>query len=125
MADKPKSVDEYLAGLRDDQRAALEVLRKTIGEAAPEAEEYITYGRPAFRLDKRPLVAYGAAANHCALYPMTASVVDAYEAELAGYDTSPGTIRFQPDEPLPAALVRRLVGFRIAELRGSSADGPD
>ena len=112
------SVDHYLAGLSDDKRAALERLRKTIQAAAPRAEECISYGLPAFRLDGKALVAFGAAASHCALYPMSASTVAAHEDELAGYDTSKGAIRFPPGEPLPAALVRKLVKARIAENRG-------
>ncbi len=122
MASNPetavKTVDEYLAALSDDKRAALEEVRKAIRAAAPEAEECIMYRLPGFRLDGRPLVAFGAAANHCAFYPMSGSTVAAHKEELAAYDTSKGTIRFQPDKPLPAALVRKLVKARIAENRG-------
>jgi uncharacterized protein YdhG (YjbR/CyaY superfamily) len=114
---KVKTIDEYLAALSDDQRAALDKLRKTIRAAAPGAEECISYGLPAFRLNG-VLVAFGARANHCAFYPMSASTVAAYKDELTGYETSTGTIRFQPDNPLPAALVRRMVKARIAENAG-------
>src|SRR5205823_4816523 len=99
----------------DGQRAALEKLRKTIQAAAPQAEEYISYQLPAFRLDGRPLVAFGAATNHCAFYPMSSRTVPAHKDDLKGYDTSKGTIRFAADKPLPAALVRKLVKARIAE----------
>ena len=108
------TVDEYLATLSDDQRAALEKLRQTIRAAAPNAEECISYQLPAFRLNGM-LVAFGATANHCAFYPMSASAVAAHKGDLKDYDTSKGTIRFQPDHPLPAALVRKLVKARIAE----------
>jgi uncharacterized protein YdhG (YjbR/CyaY superfamily) len=114
---KAKTIDEYLAALSDDQRAALERLRKTIRAAAPSAEECISYGLPAFRLNG-VLVAFGARANHCAFYPMSSSTVAAYKDELKGYETSTGTVRFQPDDPLPAALVRRMVKARIAENAG-------
>jgi uncharacterized protein YdhG (YjbR/CyaY superfamily) len=114
---KVKTIDEYLAALSDDQRAALDKLRKTIRAAAPGAEECISYGLPAFRLNG-VLVAFGARANHCAFYPMSASTVAAYKDELTGYETSTGTIRFQPDNPLPVALVRRMVKARIAENAG-------
>jgi uncharacterized protein YdhG (YjbR/CyaY superfamily) len=113
---KPTTIDEYLAALSDDKRAALEKLRKTIKAAAPKAEECISYQLPAFRLNGM-LVAFGATANHCAFYPMSATTVEAHKHELKGYDTSKGTIRFQPDKPLPAALVRKLVKARIAENR--------
>lgn len=114
---KAKTIDEYLAALSDDQRAALEKLRKTIRGAAPHAEECISYQLPAFRLNGI-LVAFGATENHCALYPMSASTVEAHKDELKDYDTSKGTIRFQPDKPLPVALVRKLIRARIAENRG-------
>jgi uncharacterized protein YdhG (YjbR/CyaY superfamily) len=115
MTGKPKTVDEYLAALSDDKRAALEKLRKTIRAAAPKAEECISYQLPAFRLDGRMLVGFGATAKHCAFYPMSSSTVEAHKDELKDYDTSKGTIRFQADNPLPAALVRKLVKARIAE----------
>ena len=112
MAAKPKpaTIDEYLATVSSDKRAALGKLRKTIRAVVPRAEERISYGIPAFRLDGKPLVFFGAAANHCAIY----GLVGADDDELEGYDTSGrGTIRFQPDKPLPAALVRRLLKARI------------
>src|SRR5215471_11656582 len=115
MAAKPTTIDEYLAALSADKRAALEKLRKTIRAVAPKAEECISYGLAAFRLDGRPLVAFGATANHCAFYPMSSSTVEAYKDDLKDYDTSKGTIRFPADKPLPAALVRRIVKARIAE----------
>src|SRR5213596_1004002 len=106
---KPKTIDEYLAPLSDDKRAALEKLRKTIRAAAPKAEECISYQLPAFRLNGRMLVGFGATAKHCAFYPMSSSTVEAHQDELKEYGTSKGTIRFQADQPLPAALVRKLV----------------
>ena len=115
MAAKPKTFDEYLAALSDDNRAALEKLRKTIKAAAPKSEECISYGLAAFRLHGKPLVALGATANHCAFYLMSNSTVAAHQDELKNYDTSTGTIRFPADKPLPAALVRKLVKVRIAE----------
>ena len=114
MAAKPKTIDEYLAALSEDKRAALEKLRKTIRAAAPKAEECISYQLAAFRQNGM-LVAFGATANHCAFYLMSSSTVEAHKDELEGYDTSKGTIRFQADKPLPAALVRKFVKARIAE----------
>jgi uncharacterized protein YdhG (YjbR/CyaY superfamily) len=111
---KAKTIDQYLAGLSADQRAALQKLRKTIRAAAPEAEECISYSLPAFRQNGM-LVAFGARAGHCAFYPMSAMTVEAFQDQLAGYDTSKGTIRFQPDKPLPVALVRNMVKARLAE----------
>ena len=117
MARKPETIDEYLAPLSDDKRAALQKLRKAIKSAAPKAEECISYQIPAFRLDGKLLVGFGAAVNHCAFYP-GAYPIKAHEAELKAYDTSKGTIRFPAAQPLPATLVRKLVKARIAERFG-------
>ena len=115
MKSQPKTIDAYLAGVDADKRAALERLRKTIKAIAPKAEECISYRLPAFRLHGKLLVAFGAAAKHCAFYPLSGSTVEAFKDDLEEYETSKGTIRFQPDRPLPAALVRKLVKARIAE----------
>jgi uncharacterized protein YdhG (YjbR/CyaY superfamily) len=114
-----RTIDEYLAALSDDKRAALEKLRKTIRATAPKAEECISYQIAAYRQDGM-LVGFGATANHCAFYLMSSSIVEAHREELKDYDTSKGTIRFQPDKPLPVGLVRKLVKARIAE----NADRP-
>jgi uncharacterized protein YdhG (YjbR/CyaY superfamily) len=112
---KPTTIDEYLAGVSKEQRAALEKLRKAIHAAAPKAEEGISYGLAAFRLNGKPIAGFGAASSHCSYFPMSGKIVDALKQDLKGYDTSKGAIRFQPDKPLPSALVRKLVKARIAE----------
>ena len=117
MKTKATTIDEYLADLSDDKRAALEKLRRAIRSAAPKAEECISYQVPAFRLGGRLLVAFGAAAKHCAFYA-GAYPVKALKNELKAYDTSKGTIRFRANAPLPASLVRKLVRARIAEKGG-------
>lgn len=114
MPAKPTTIDEYLARLPDDQRDALEKLRKTVKAAAPKAEECISYQLAAFRLNGM-LVAFGATKNHCAFYPMSSTTVAAFEDDLKDFETSKGTIRFQPDKPLPVALVTKLVKARVAE----------
>jgi uncharacterized protein YdhG (YjbR/CyaY superfamily) len=111
---RPTSVDDYLSRLSDDKHAALSKLRKDIKAAAPRAEECISYQIPAFRLDGRVLVWFHAAAAHCSFFP-GAHPIKACERDLKKYETSKGTIRFSPDTPLPATLVRKLVKARIAE----------
>ena len=120
MGKKPGTIDEYIAGLTADKRVALQKIRAAIRSAAPKAEECIAYGLPAFRLDGRCLVAFRAAADHCAFHPMSGATVAAHRAELARYDTSPGTIRFEPSAPLPARLIAKLVKARIEENRALS-----
>ena len=115
MRGKTTPIDEYLARVGTEQRAALERLRRTIRAAAPGAEEILSYGIPTFRLDGRGLVAFGASSGHCALYPLNGTTVAQFSDELEGWDTSKGTIRFRPERPLPVALVKKLVKARIAE----------
>lgn len=122
MNAKPTTIDGYLAGLPDDQRAALEKLRQTIRSAAPKAEECISYSMPAFRLNG-VLVGFAAKQNHCALYPFNGSTVKAFKDDLKGFETTMGAIRFQPSKPLPAALVRTIVKARIAE-NAAAPKGP-
>lgn len=114
MSAKPQTIDEYLAPLSPEKRAALEKLRRAIKAAAPKAEEGISYQIPAFRLNGKLLVAFGAAAKHCAFYPGS-HPVEVHKNELKAYDTSKGTIRFPVDSALPATLVRKLVKTRMAE----------
>lgn len=111
---RPTNIDEYLAQLPPAQRSALAKLRRTIKAVAPEAEECISYQICAFR-QKGMLVGFGATKTHCAFYLMSGTTVAAHKAILKGYDTSKGTIRFTPEKPLPATLVRKLVKARLAE----------
>lgn len=112
MQAAPATVDAYLARLPPDQRAALEELRRQILAAAPGACECISYGMPAFRRNG-VLVWIGAAKGHCALYPH--GLVAEFKDRLEGYATSKGAIRFQPAQPLPAAVVQAIVARRVAE----------
>lgn len=110
-----KTIDDYLAVTSEEKLIALEKLRQQIKKIAPQAEEYFYYQLPAFRLDGKRLVAFGAATNHCSLYPLSATVVKELADDLKNYDTSPGTIRFPANKPLPFALVRKIVKARIEE----------
>lgn len=112
----PASVEEYLVALPERQRVALGMLRKTIKAAAPGVTEAISYGMPAFKLNGRFLVSYAAFRNHCSLFPASEAVREALGEELKPYFTGKGTIRFSADEPLPGALVKRIVQVRIEEI---------
>jgi uncharacterized protein YdhG (YjbR/CyaY superfamily) len=113
-----EDIDAYLAALPADQRAALQQLREWIAQTAPTAVEARSYGMPAFRYRGRPLVGFQASRDHLGFYPMSPALIEAHAAELAGYSTSKGTIRFGPESPLPEDLVRAIVRERMAELDG-------
>ncbi len=107
----------YLAALPADTRRHVQKLREAIRTAAGAVESF-GYGMPAFRLGGKPFVRYAAWKHHSSFYPLSEATTRALAAELEGYEISgKGTIRFRLDEPLPTALVRRLVKARIAELR--------
>ena len=112
---KPRTIDEYLAGVGAHQQIALEKLRKTIRAVAPKAEECISYGIPAFRLNGRSLVFFGAWANHCSFYPGSSATLKDFRDDLKSFQVSKGTIRFSADNPLPLTLVKKLIKARIAE----------
>ena len=117
---KPTDIDGYLSTLPDDARATLEELRRIIKAVAPDAVEAISYGMPAFKYRGRPLAYFAAAKHHCALYGLSATQA-AHQDKLATYDTSKGTIRFPPGEPLPEALVKTLVSERMAKIEAAAA----
>jgi uncharacterized protein YdhG (YjbR/CyaY superfamily) len=116
---KPTTVDQYLRALPADQRRALEKVRAQIKSAAPKAEEHIGYGLAGFKVDGRPLIYFGAAKNHCALYGARAD--DAIADKLKGFRQSKGTIQFTPDKPIPAAVVKQIVKARLAALEERAA----
>jgi uncharacterized protein YdhG (YjbR/CyaY superfamily) len=111
-----QDVDDYLAALPPEPRAALERLRRTIREAAPDAVETIAYGMPAFRQDGRFLVSYAAYKNHCSLFPASQGMKEELGERLDPYVSGKGTLRFRPDRPIPASLVRSIVRIRLREV---------
>ena len=110
----PKTVDEYLAGVPEPARSALNKIRAAIRSAVPpQATETISYRIPAFSYNG-VLVWFAAFSNHCSLFP-TAAVIEAFKKELKGFSTSKGTVHFPMDKPLPIALIKKLVKARFAQ----------
>ena len=109
----PKDIDEYIRLFPDDIQALLQSLRQTIREAAPDAEETISYQMPAFKQNGM-LVYFAAFKKHIGFYP-TSSGIEAFKEELSAYEGSKGTVRFPIDKPLPLDLVRDIVKFRVRE----------
>jgi uncharacterized protein YdhG (YjbR/CyaY superfamily) len=115
---KPQSIDEYLARVPAESRAALERLRRTIKSSAPKAVETISYQIPTFKLDGRMLVSFAAFSEHCSFFP-GAGPIQLHQDELKSFPTSKGTIRFTPDRPLSAELVKKLVKTRMRLAKAS------
>ena len=108
------SVKEYLIDVPGDKRKVLDKLRKTISSLVPKAEEYISYGMPTFKYNG-PLVSYAAFKEHCSLFPWNATLIKKFAEELKPFKTSKGTIQFTVDNPLPVALVKKLIRERMKE----------
>jgi uncharacterized protein YdhG (YjbR/CyaY superfamily) len=114
MSAAADTVSRYLRRLPPRHRAVLSRLRATILAAAPGAEESISYGMPAYKLNGA-LVYFAAFKDHCSFFPANRGTLAQFEKELLPFDTSGGTIRFLPDRPLPSSLVRRIVRARVRE----------
>jgi uncharacterized protein YdhG (YjbR/CyaY superfamily) len=111
-----KTIDEYLARVPEPSRSMLSAIRATIRSVVPpEATEAISYGIPAFKYNGT-LVWFAAFSRHCSLFP-GGSLIHVFKEELRGFTTSKGTIQFTAVKPLPAALVKKLVKARIAQMR--------
>jgi uncharacterized protein YdhG (YjbR/CyaY superfamily) len=115
MASKPtpKDIDEYIQMFPEDTQVLLQSMRQAIREAAPEAEEAISYQIPTFK-QNGILVHFAAFKKHIGFYP-TPSGVDAFKEELSPYEGAKGSVKFPIDQPLPLDLVRRIVEFRLKE----------
>ncbi len=113
---KAANVDDYLAGLPDDRRTGMSLLRETINAAAPEATETIAYAMPALRSHGGQfLVSYDAYKNHYSLFPATDAMIQTLGDELAPFLSGRGTIRFPADQPIPTKLVTKIITIRVAE----------
>ena len=114
-------VDRYLASLDQPKRGTLEALRRTILDILPEAEECISYGLPAFRVQGKVIAGFAAFKNHLSYLPHSGSVFSEFERELAQYKTSKGALQFPIDTPLPKALVKRLIAVRKRQALGPNS----
>ena len=114
---KYATVEEYLADQPEDVRETLESIRRSVLAVAPKATEKIGYGMPGFYVDGHPLVYYSAFKEHCSLFPASGGVIEKLADDLTGYGLAKGTIRFPIGEPLPPALVKKIVKAKLEELR--------
>ena len=117
MTNEPsRRIEDYIAGFPRDVQAKLQKLRAVIRKAAPEAVEMIKYRMPTFVLHEN-LVHFAAFPRHVGFYP-TPSAIRAFGAELADYESAKGSVQFPLDQPVPFALIERMVAFRVREVRG-------
>ena len=119
MAEKTKfrTHEEYIASFPTEVQKVLQQIRQTIQQAAPEAEEVISYHMPTFKLNGKVLIYYAAWKEHYSIYPTTAAMERELE-EIAQYTTSgKGTIQFRADKPVPFSLITKIVQFRLKEIK--------
>jgi uncharacterized protein YdhG (YjbR/CyaY superfamily) len=109
----PGTIDEYIAGFPPDVQEILQQVRLTIRQAAPEAQETISYQMPTFTLHGN-LVHFGGFKHHIGFYPVP-SGIEAFREELAPYIAGKGSVRFPLDQPIPYDLISRIVAFRVTE----------
>ena len=109
-------MDDYLADVPEPDRAALERIRRVVKELVPQAEEGKSYGMPALKYNKRPLVGFVAAKKHLSLFPFSPAVIDALTDRLDGFELSKGTIRFTAEHQLPDDVLRDVVMLRLDEI---------
>jgi len=109
-------VDAYLAETEEPKRSTLEAVRRSIRAVVPEAEECISYGMPAFRVDGKVVAGFAAFKNHLAYLPHSGDVLAELADQLVGYEYTSGSLHFAIDEPLPDDLVRRLVEAKLTQL---------
>ena len=110
-----QEIDEYLDALEEPKRSTLARLRQTILDILPEAEQGISYGLPAFKVEGKTIAGFAAFKNHLSYLPHSGSVFPQLSDELQGYTTSTGALRFGVDEPLPAPLVQKLIAVRLQQ----------
>ena len=113
-----EEIDQYLGALEEPKRATLAQLRDTIAEIVPDAEQCISYGMPAFKLQGKTIAGFAAFKSHLSYLPHSGSVIGQLATETEGYTKTKGSLHFPVDEPLPKELVKKLLDTRIAEAFG-------
>ena len=115
MPRRPATIDGYLSTVTGPRRAALRALRRTIRSILPRAEECISYGIPAFRLDGRIVAGFAATAKGCSYFPFSGATLGTLSRELQAYEKTKSSLHFDPRRPLRRTLVRKLLRARMAE----------
>lgn len=116
MADKPTTIDDYIAAAPEEHRAQLEEIRVILAEVAPDATESIKWGSPVFE-QERILFSFRASKKHLTFMP-TRTALEAFRGELDDYETGNDTVMFPWGRPLPTGLIQRMARFRVDEVAG-------
>ncbi|BBE19224.1 hypothetical protein AQPE_3400 [Aquipluma nitroreducens] len=116
----PTNIDEYIVGFTPDIQLILNQVRSTIRHAAPDAEELIGYGMPAYKTHGRPLVYFAAFKNHIGFYATPTGHAE-FAKELSTYKQGKGSVQFPIDQPLPLELIFQIVEFRVIENQKAKA----
>lgn len=111
-----EEVDEYLSAVDEPKRATLQALRGTILEIVPEAQEVISYGVPAFRVQGKIVAGFAAFKDHLSYLPFSGSVLEQLGDDLGGYTMTRSALHFPVDRPLPTSLVRKLIAVRLEQV---------
>src|SRR3984885_15460326 len=109
----PQDIDSYLAAVDEPMRTTLEELQRSILAIIPDAEQCISYGMPAFKVRGKTIAGFAAFKSHVSYLPHSGSVISQLPEETAGYTKTKGSLHFPIDQPLPQALVRKLVDIRM------------
>jgi uncharacterized protein YdhG (YjbR/CyaY superfamily) len=110
-----EQIDDYLRGVEEPKRSTLQALRRTILDVIPDAEQAISYGVPAFRMQGTTVAGFAAFKNHLSYLPHSGTVLAQLADDLAGYAMTKGSLHFPVDRPLPKAVVTRLIAMRLGE----------
>jgi uncharacterized protein YdhG (YjbR/CyaY superfamily) len=110
---KPIDMDAYISGFPQDTQQLLKQVRQTVKKAAPKAEEVISYGMPAFKLNG-VLLYFAGYKNHIGFYPMPSAIV-AFKKQISNYKWAKGSVQFPFDKPLPLKLIEKITTFRVKE----------
>ena len=110
-----EEIDDYLRALEEPKRSTLSALRQSILDVIPDAEQCISYGLPAFRVQGKVVAGFGAFRNHLSYLPHSGSVFPELREDLGQFKTSTGALQFPVDQPLSKALVRKLVTTRLRQ----------
>jgi uncharacterized protein YdhG (YjbR/CyaY superfamily) len=111
-----REIDRYLADVDEPKRTTLEALRRSILEVVPDAEQCISYGVPAFKVQGKTVAGFAAFKTHLSYLPHSGSVLAALGDDVAQYERTKGSLHFAIDKPLPKRLVKKLVTTRLNQL---------